>query len=287
MCWATSTHASIAVTNVYLTPLSHMGSSRRLSSAADSRLSTQTSSVMLRRSRRIRSSFCVPRSRSAPTPPLAREFSAAYPQGSQSGSQAVPSAATRPHGMCDQRLARRRGTGMEDPMPTTPGWNFMPPPASPCPRSRPSDAQAESGADAGRLRAHVLNHTAVPPAQEVTRPQAEVNAGKPSPSHPTRRSGPAPAQRESTTNLGSARRLCTIWPAVRDQGAQRSYQPVRGTALAQAAQWLHLPVDVRAKASTAASIRLVTCAECGIPGSIGAAGWLSGSRPVGRLPPVG
>jgi len=56
MCWATSTHASIAVTNVCLTPLSQMGSWRRFSSAPDSRLSTETSSVMLRRSRRIRSS---------------------------------------------------------------------------------------------------------------------------------------------------------------------------------------------------------------------------------------
>jgi hypothetical protein len=55
MCWATSTHASMAVTNVYFTPLSQMGSSRRLSSAVDSRLSTETSSVMLRKSRRTRS----------------------------------------------------------------------------------------------------------------------------------------------------------------------------------------------------------------------------------------
>jgi hypothetical protein len=49
-------HPSIAVTNVYLTPRSQMGSSRRLPLAADSRFSTEMSSVMLRSSRRTRSS---------------------------------------------------------------------------------------------------------------------------------------------------------------------------------------------------------------------------------------
>jgi hypothetical protein len=55
----------------------------------------------------------------------------------------------------------------------------MPPPATPCPHSKPSDAQAESGADAGRLRAHVLNHTTAPPVEDATRHQAEANADKP------------------------------------------------------------------------------------------------------------
>src|ERR1700733_2009072 len=56
MCWATSTQASIAVTNVYFTPLSQIGSSRRSSPACDSPLSTETSSVMLRSRRRTRAS---------------------------------------------------------------------------------------------------------------------------------------------------------------------------------------------------------------------------------------
>jgi len=70
---------------------------------------------------------------------------------------------------------------MADPMPPTP-THFMPPLATPCPRSKPSDAQAESGAGAKRLHARVPSHTAVPPTEDVTRPRAEVNAGKPSPS---------------------------------------------------------------------------------------------------------
>ena len=64
-------------------------------------------------------------------------------------------------------------------MPPAPGCNFMPPPAAPCPHSKPSDAQAESGADAGRPCARAVSHMAVPPAEDVTGPQAESGADKP------------------------------------------------------------------------------------------------------------
>jgi hypothetical protein len=41
-------------------------------------------------------------------------------------------------------------------MPPAPGCNFMPPPAAPCPHSKPSDAQAESGVGAARASGRVL-----------------------------------------------------------------------------------------------------------------------------------
>jgi hypothetical protein len=56
MCCATSTQASMAVTKVYFTPRSQMGSWRRSSLAPASCRRTAVSSAMLRSSRRTRSS---------------------------------------------------------------------------------------------------------------------------------------------------------------------------------------------------------------------------------------